>query len=188
MNWEFKSTTFKAVFAVANADQLILSMFVKTRKHCHVRHIKYALLENIQATMCTAIVFLKLSAFKWHVDTSHVGSVKAVFINLLICPFAPNDMRPSLWPPGGLCDGQCGTPACVPPAGHLPDLDGAAHHPADALRLPAGLRQREQGQCRLPVLAQLVCADSEGEKQSSERDRVTRSVQRFRSVVVNRNR
>ena len=63
---------------------------------------------------------------------------------------------------GGVRDGQCGSPPRVSPARHLPHLHGAARHPADALRLPAGLRQREQGQHRLPAPAQLVCADSQG--------------------------
>lgn len=140
-------------------------MFViKTGRNCHLRHIKYALLKNIQATMCTTIVFLKLSAFKVHVDTFNIDSAKAVLINLLFCLFAPNDKKTSLCTTGGLRDGQRGTPACVSPARHLPDVNGTAHHPADALRLPAGLCQREQGQYRLPVLAQLVCADSKGER------------------------
>lgn len=120
---------------------------------------------------------LCFSAFRVHVDTFNVGSV--VLIHLLICLFAPNDKKAShLCPPGGLRDGQCGTPACVSPARHLPDLNGAAHHAADALRLPTGLCQREQGQYRLPVLAQLVCADSKGEEEPLERDGVTRSVQK----------
>lgn len=114
--------------------------------------------------MCTTIVFLKLSAFKVHVDTFNIGSAKAVLINLLFCLFAPNDKKTSLCTTGGLRDGQRGTSACVSPARHLPDVNGTAHHPADALRLPAGLCQREQGQYRLPVLAQLVCADSKGER------------------------
>lgn len=67
---------------------------------------------------------------------------------------------------GGLCDGQCGPPPCVSSAWHLPDFHSAARHPADALWLPAGLCQREQGQYWLPVPAQLVCADSQGKRQT----------------------
>lgn len=67
---------------------------------------------------------------------------------------------------GGLCDGQCGPPACVPSARHLPDLHGAARHPAHVLRLPPRLCQREQGQYWLPAPAQLVCADSKGMRES----------------------
>lgn len=68
---------------------------------------------------------------------------------------------------GGLCDGQRGAPPCVSSARHLPDVHGAARHPTDALRLPAGLCQREQGQHWLPVSAQLVCADSEGKTETT---------------------
>lgn len=155
------------MFVVACPDQFILPVFViKTGRNRHLTHIKYAFPKNIQATMCTTIVFLRRSAFKVHVDTLNIGSVKAAFINLLIYLFGSSDKKAPLcvcvcvFPTGGLRDGQCGTPACVSPARHLPDFHGAAHHPADALRLPAGLRQGEQGQYRLPVPAQLVCADS----------------------------
>lgn len=76
------------MFVVAYPDQFILSMFViKTRRNRHLRHIKYALLKNTQAAMCTTIVF------HVHVDTSNTGSVKAVLIHLLICLFAPNDKK-----------------------------------------------------------------------------------------------
>lgn len=67
---------------------------------------------------------------------------------------------------GGLCDGKRGPSACVPAARHLLDLHSAAGHSAHALRLPAGLCQGEQGQHRLPVLAQLVCADSQGKRET----------------------
>lgn len=63
---------------------------------------------------------------------------------------------------GGLCDGQCGPPPCLSSTGHLPDLHSPAGHPAHALRLSAGLRQGEQGQHRIPVPPQLVCADRQG--------------------------
>lgn len=87
-------------------------------------------------------------------------------MNISICLFAPSDKKNSVCTTGGLRDGQRGTPTRVSPARHLPDVNRAAHHAADALRLPARLCQREQGQYRLPVLAQLVCADSKGEKES----------------------
>lgn len=63
---------------------------------------------------------------------------------------------------GSLCDGQCRTPSRMSAAGHLSHLDCAAHNPADAVWLPAQLRQRKQGQHRLPAPAQLVCANSQG--------------------------
>lgn len=75
-----------------------------------------------------------------------------------------------LWTAGGLCDGKRWPSACVPSARHLPDFHRAARHPAHALRLPPGLCQREQGQHRLPVLAQLVCADRQGERENACKD------------------
>lgn len=92
-------------------------------------------------------------------------------------------MCPSFWrpweapltrlslPPGSLRDGQRGQPPCVPPAGHLPHLHRAAHYAAHALRLPPGLRPGTQGQYRLPVPAQLVCADCKGNRGGEIRSR-----------------
>lgn len=67
---------------------------------------------------------------------------------------------------GSVCDGQCGTPPRMSAAGDLSHLNGAAHNPADAVRLPARLRQRKQGQHWLAAPAQLVCADSKGMKEN----------------------
>lgn len=74
-----------------------------------------------------------------------------------------------LWTAGGLCDGKCWPSARVSSARHLPDFHRAARHPAHALRLPPGLCQREQGQHRIPVLAQLVCADRQGERENDRK-------------------
>ena len=63
---------------------------------------------------------------------------------------------------GGVRDGQRGPPPCVSSAGDMPDLHSAAGHSAHALRLPAGLREGEQGPHRLTVPAQLVCSDRQG--------------------------
>lgn len=68
---------------------------------------------------------------------------------------------------GGLRDGQCGTPPRMSAAGDLSHLNSAAHNPADAVRLPARLRQRKQGQHWLAAPAQLVCADSQGTKENT---------------------
>jgi len=88
---------------------------------------------------------------------------------LFVSPDCSHYYNTSCTSTGGLRDGQRWAPPRVPPARHLPNLHRAAHHPADALRLPAGLRQREQGQYRLPVPAQLVCADRQGKREPSRR-------------------
>ena len=85
-----------------------------------------------------------------------------VFVGVCACACACVCVCVCGGPPGGLCDGQRGPPSRVPPAGDLPDLVGAAGHPADALRLPAGLRPPPPGAHRLPVAAQLVCSDRQG--------------------------
>lgn len=50
----------------------------------------------------------------------------------------------------------------MPPPGHLPNLHHPARHTTDALWLPPGLCPRAQGQHRLSVPTQLVCADCKG--------------------------
>lgn len=46
---------------------------------------------------------------------------------------------------GSVCDGECGSPSCVPPAGNLPDIISPAGYSADAVRLLAGLCPAPQG-------------------------------------------
>lgn len=64
--------------------------------------------------------------------------------------------------PGGLCDGRGCQPLRVSSSGNLSDLHGAAGHSADAVRLPSGLCQGEQGPHRLSIPPQLVCPDRQG--------------------------
>lgn len=68
---------------------------------------------------------------------------------------------------GGICDGRCSEPICVPLARHLSDINGSAGYSAHAIRMLVGLCQREQGPHRLSVPPQLVCTDCKG-KTSTE--------------------
>ncbi len=60
---------------------------------------------------------------------------------------------------GGVCDGGCIKPICLPFVGYLFDINRSAGYSAHAVRVLIGLCQREQRPHRLSVPSQLVCTD-----------------------------